>query len=505
MENNFSIPQHLRLTGSEQSRILDRQTIEDFGIDGFTLMEIAASSAADFIRKKEKGGKSGFYICGKGNNAGDALAAARYLADQAGHKVTIWFALGESGLSADAEKNLGLLKKLSGHNQEIIFLKEFPTADLSSFDYVVDGLFGTGLKSGLRDPLLGIIHEINSSGNTIYAIDIPSGLNADSGAIHEACIKADYTLTFGTNKLGFYLNRGREHTGEVTYIELPFPRYLHQNKAVLINSALQKVLPIIKRSAKHKYENGVVHVMAGSEGLTGAAIMTAKSAWKQGAGAVILYAPHKLLPVYETVLPQVIKIGVGDKEDFCFTDRHAESILHHLKQKPGVLLAGPGIGLRDDTGECLFHVLSEHEDYAVLDADALSFWDELKKLPSEKRKKWLLTPHPGEAKKFLGGSFNDDYEKLNWAGDFVGEYNCYLLSKGNPVILTSPEKEIYITEYDTTVFSRAGFGDVLAGTIACNIGINRELIHSAISALNKGYQTYLQFTPAEAFGPEHLL
>ncbi|MEX0904854.1 MAG: NAD(P)H-hydrate dehydratase [Balneolaceae bacterium] len=505
MENNNLIPQHLHLSGSEQSRESDRKTIEEFGIDGFTLMEIAASKAASFIHEKEGDHQQGVFICGKGNNAGDALAAARYLTDQAGHHVKICFILGDSGLSSDAEKNLGLLKKLKKQGSDVTFLENVTDTDLRSAGYIVDGLFGTGLKSSLRDPLPEVIEKLNSSGKRIYSMDVPSGLHADTGLIQGNCVRADFTLTFGTNKIGFYLNRGREFTGEIVFLSLPFPRYLLQKDAVLVNSDLQEALPEIARHAKHKYDNGVVHVLAGSEGLTGAAIMTAKSAWKNGAGAVFLYAPGKLLPVYESALPQIIKIAVGSKDDSYLKSSHAEKILEHLSDKPGVVIAGPGTGIRDETGTCLLNILSEFQGKVVIDADALSFWSELKTLPDEKKKNWVLTPHPGEAKKYLQGNFNDDFERLNWIKNFVQEHNCTILSKGNPVLLASSQKETYITEYDTSVFSRAGFGDVLTGTIGCNIGIRNETVRSTISALNKGYEAYLQSNKSEVFGPEHLL
>lgn len=504
MKSN-SIPHHLLLSTSAQSRSADKETIEEFGIDSFTLMEIAANGAASFIQAKENSHKKGFYICGKGNNAGDALATARYLADQASHKIHICLVFGDSDLSADAQKNLGLLKKLSRHNTDITFSDTVSGQNLSAADYVVDGIFGTGLHNDLRAPLPKLVQQINKTGKTVYSMDIPSGLNSDTGQIHGSCIKASYTITFGTNKIGFFLNSGTKYTGEVKFISLPFPRYLQEHEAILVNTDLQESMPKITRQARHKYENGVVHIMAGSNGLTGAAIMAAKSAWKQGAGAVILYAPDKLLTVYETVLPQIIKVGIGKTGDSWFKESHSETILKHLKRKPGVLLAGPGIGTRKTTGDCLINVLSHFSGPVLLDADAISFWKELKNLPRKKKQNWLLTPHPGEINNYLKGNFKEDFERLEWIRKFVTKHSCSFLSKGNPTIVFSPKEDVYISGYDTTIFSRAGFGDVLSGTIACYMGISKETILSVVHALNNGYKEYLQSNPAENFGPEHLL
>jgi ADP-dependent NAD(P)H-hydrate dehydratase / NAD(P)H-hydrate epimerase len=505
MPDDFFIPEQCRLSTSETSRELDSHTISEFGIDGFTLMEMAASGAASHIGELEGNNQTGLYLCGKGNNAGDALTVARYLINTRNHSVSIFFVLGNDDLSGDAAHNLNLLKKLRDRGAKIRFLDDFGSIDHSVFDYIVDGIFGTGLNSDLRAPLPDIIGLINNLDIPVYAMDLPSGLNADSGLIHKAAIIADYTFTFGSNKIGFYLNDAKTYTGEIVYIKLPFPFYLDRGDTCLINRSLYDTLPAMKRDGKHKYDGGVVHIMAGSEGLTGAAIMAAKSAWKQGAGSVFLYAPKKLLPVYETMLPHIIKVGLGSEQDHFYKETHAETIIQKTGDKKGVLLAGPGIGTKTETGRCLETVLKNHPGPAILDADALSFWKQIKTIPAKQRNKWLLTPHIGEASGYLNGHFSDDHERLQWASSFVKNNSCSILLKGSPAFLCLHAGLNYITGYDTSPFSRAGFGDVLSGTLAAFTSFKNNIEIAAIKSLYQGYQSYKNAASNTPFGPEHLL
>jgi NAD(P)H-hydrate epimerase len=486
---------------------MDSKTITEFGIDGFTLMELAASSAAEHIKNLQIPNKTGLYICGKGNNAGDALAVARYLINDAQHKIVLFFVLGDDDLSPDAQTNLSLLHKLREYGAEISFIDSLESLGVDDFDYIVDGIFGTGLNSNLRGELLNIVQKVNSFSKPVYSMDVPSGLHADTGQILGGCIKANYTFTFGSNKIGLHWNNSRSYTGNVVFCNLPFPASFRKWEAVLINQKLADTLPEIKRNAKHKYDGGVVHIMAGSEGLTGAAIMSAKSAWKQGAGSVFLYAPKALLPIYEATLPNIIKIGVGNENDSFFKKEHADKIIKNITNKKGVLLAGPGIGRDSETGECLLSVLKAQNNQVILDADALSFWEKIQAsdISGQQKNQWLLTPHIGEAKNYLGAIFKYDFERFEWAKEFKDKANISLLIKGDPTIISVVNGNNIVTGYDTSVFSRAGFGDVLSGALATNISISENLEHAAIFALYYGYKTSQEFDRNEPFGPEHLL
>lgn len=499
MKIDPDIPKSHQLYTAEQSREIDQKTIEEFGIDGFTLMEIAAKGAAETIRSELGLDKNGLFICGKGNNAGDALAAARYLIENSGHRALIFFVLGNDNLSQDASRNLFLLKKMADQNKSITFVDDLDSA-IQQSDYIVDGIFGTGLNSEVRSPVSEIIEMINRSGKPVYSMDIPSGLNADSGIQQGVAVNARFTCTFGTQKIGLWVNDGPKLSGRIQFIDLPFPTYLRKNYITAIDDKLYTALPAIKRSANHKYESGVVHLVAGSKGLTGAAIMAAKSAWKMGAGSVILYAPEKLLPVYETTLPHTIKVPLQDAE--CYFNAHTEIILNKMSEKPGVLLVGPGIGTSDMSAEFVRTLFENYSGPAVIDADALAAWEAIKEMDPDSRKNWLLTPHPGEADRYLNLKTTES-DLLTTARKFAKEYQTSMLLKGNPTIYVPYNSSPMMTTYDTTPFTRAGFGDILSGTIAAIWGITDSAKWAPVYALLDGYKKFkATANTAESFGPE---
>ena len=480
----------LRLTTQEQSRNLDQSTIEEFGIDSITLMEIAGKQAAETIQEHVGDEASGVFVCGKGNNAGDAFVAARYLAETAGHSVTLMLASGSDSFSDDAQRNYDLLKKLSDHGSDIYFKTDIDidndAFEWHAFDYALDGMIGTGLTSELRQPMARFVDKLNNAGLPIFAMDIPTGLNCDTGEILGTSVRAHHTITFGTNKLGFYLADGPSVTGVVTLADLPFPNYLREHKAVLIEPSLREEFSGPQPVAAHKYDKGTVHIVAGSEGMTGAAIMAARSAWNAGAGAVILYSPKGLLPIYEQVLPEIIKIPVGNSDDLHFTNRHTDAILEKIAEKPGALLIGPGLGLASSTQKCILKLLQTVDIQVIIDADGLSVWSECTECD---KSNWLITPHPGELAKYIGVNTPSDFDRLTSIERLSQYEGCRILSKGHPAILATPKNGLFITGYDTRIFARAGFGDVLAGTIAGKLAVSKKIDSSITDAMLSIYST----------------
>src|SRR6056297_4097463 len=484
----------LRLTTREQSRNLDQSTIGEFGIDSITLMEIAGKQAAETIQKHVGEEASGVFVCGKGNNAGDAFVAARYLSETAGHSVTLMLTSGSDSFSDDAQRNYDLLKKLSDHGSDIHFKFDIDidtdALEWGTFNYAVDGMIGTGLTSEVRKPMADFVDKLNDAGLPIFAMDIPTGLNCDTGEILGTCIHAHHTITFGTNKVGFYLADGPSVTGDITLAELPFPEYLREHKAVLIHPSLRDEFDNKKLSYSHKYDKGTVHIIAGSEGMTGAAIMAAGSAWNAGAGAVILYAPKGLLAVYEQALPEIIKVPLGETKDIHFKTEHAEIISKKIADKPGVILIGPGLGLNDDTQSCVLKLLETVDQPVILDADGLSKWKACSHLDTSK---WLLTPHPGELHKYFDISTSSASDRLMEIEKISQNQNVRILSKGYPTILSTPGSGTYVTSYDTRIFARAGFGDVLAGTIAGKMAVSKKTDQAITDALITNFSEAQKF------------
>ena len=491
------IPFSWQLTTSTESRNLDEKTINEFGIPGYTLMEIAGYAMATDLINTLKRGQHVLVFCGKGNNGGDGLVIARYLSEHF-HKVTVLFVSGTDGLSPDAKKNYGLLKKLKQHldhdqEQAITFIEGWkPEALTSDYDVIIDAMLGTGLDSELRGYYPEAVKWMNGSSIPAYAVDVPTGLNSDTGDVMGTSVLADKTFNLGTRKLGCYLSDGPRVSGDVLHCELPFPNFLKRSHhRYLIDSSWVDdfAKPDQTKKARHKYEAGVLYIIAGSEGLTGAALMAARSAWAEGIGAVILLTPRGILPVIESQSPQIIKKPIGSSDDVCFKSSHLSELEQILSEKDGVVLMGPGLGRDESTLTFVQQIVTKISKAMVLDADALFAlskigWD----WAAKKEHPVILTPHPGELKRLVSGKIAPDFERLNTVEEFSQMNGVYTLSKGNPTLFVTPAGTSYLTGYDTRKFARAGFGDILAGKIGAKLSISYKAIYSGLSGLLSGHK-----------------
>ncbi|MDR8392082.1 NAD(P)H-hydrate epimerase [Aliifodinibius sp. S!AR15-10] len=470
---------------------MDKATIEQFGIDGFTLMEVAGSSTAKDLLTELPADSHGLYICGKGNNAGDALVVARYLI-QHGHDATLLFISGTEDLSADTEKNFDLLRKITENDSAAASVSileswaEFEDINGVAYDFIVDGMLGTGLNSDLRGDYVKAVAWTNETDLPVYSIDIPTGLHSDSGHIMGDAIQAEKTYTFGTKKRGFYLEDGYSCTGKILLCELPFPNYLKSCNTFLLDRSWVKEPQY--PPAKHKYDAGVLYIIAGSEGLTGAAILAARSAWAEGVGAVILVCPRGILPIFENNLPQIIKKPVGMKDDTCLKEEHLEQIVQIIEERPGDVLLGPGIGREPDTLAFCTSFFAQYKGNLLIDADAL--WclaqQEDWQKPADAAS-WIVTPHPGELSKLTKDPFSDGSQRLDVVRKLSKEKDITLVSKGFPSIIGTRTGKCVLTGYDTRMFARAGFGDVLAGKIGAYWTLGNPAAKSAVLGLLNGY------------------
>jgi len=472
---------------------MDTATIEDFGIDGFTLMEVAGSTTAGHLLKELPRGSHGLYLCGKGNNAGDALVVARYLV-QHGFRSTLVFISGTDELSSDTSHNLSLLEKISSNDDNtsgITFVEtweqfEAEFASSVEFDFLVDGMLGTGLTSDLRGDYVHAVQWANRSRKPVYSIDIPTGLHSDSGKIMGMAIRAAKTFTYGARKQGFYLDSGYECSGEIVYCDLPFPNYLKSADTYLLDESW--VGMPVRTPAQHKYDGGVLYVVTGSEGLTGAALLTAQSAWAEGIGAVIVICPRGILSVFENNAPQIIKKPVGTPDDVAFRPAHLKEVLATIGEHPGQVLIGPGIGRADSTLEFASAFFRNFEGDLLADADALWCLAQLADWEVPDSGEWIITPHPGELSRLLDTGLNGGLDRLEQTRELCVEKGLTVVSKGYPSVIGTPDGKCYLTGYDTRVFARAGFGDVLAGKIGAYRAFENSPAKSAALGLMNGYR-----------------
>lgn len=501
----LEIPIRYRLFSAEESGALDSYSINKLGIPGQTLMEVAGAKASDYILGNHDMPSRAIVLCGKGNNAGDALVATRHLTRN-GLTALIFFISGIEALSEETQKNLDILITISKIKQTgtIQIFSSWDEVSAAKFnaDFIIDGLLGTGLNTDLRGEYTKAVTWANEASLPIYSMDIPTGLHADNGKILGTAVKSTETFAFGTLKTGYYLESGPEYCGKIHFCDLGFPDSLKSESArFLIRPEWVGAYPLPDKNPRHKYEAGILYVIAGSEGLTGAAVMASWSAWAEGLGAVIAIVPGGLEASFEVHLIQQVKKPVGSSDDKFFHEKHANEVLEIMKERPGTILLGPGLGRNEQTVDFVRMLLEHKPQRMVIDADALWCIAQLDAIPQHDGCEWILTPHPGELNRLLKYDIENDLDRLNKVERYANKNNLFVVSKGNPVIVADPHHHCYLTDYDTTIFSRSGYGDVLSGKIGAASAMDQDTTISCLSALLKGKEKYDQIFNLESGHP----
>jgi len=460
---------------AETIRKLDARTIAD-GVSGQVLMERAGYGAYLFLSGVAAPEAERFLvITGKGNNAGDALVIVRYLQQQ-GYMVTILAVSNPEEYTGDALLNW---KRLYEICPDITVVTD--TEKLEQFcslwhgDVIIDGLLGTGIRGEVSGLYAAAIECINHHPARVLSLDIPSGLHCDRGEPCGVAVKADWTVTFAHPKRGMITESGAEYCGRVEVIDIGIDpavsREAVQNceedtsYACLSAAETRRMLPE-RNLQSHKNVFGHLLVIAGSRGMTGAAVLTALSALKSGTGLVTLAVPESLLEIVAPAVPSVMTLPVPDGGSGTFTSA-AIPILEKQMQKFTAVALGPGIGLSEGAHAIVKAFVSSCALPIVIDADALNCiasTPELIHVISEKRV--ILTPHPGEFARLRGSKpGTTTAERIESAQSFAEAHNLSVLLKGFQTIIASAGKDTYINPTGNPGMATAGSGDILTGII----------------------------------------
>ena len=459
------------VTASEMQQ-MDRETIESFGIPGRVLMENAGLGATrvlldqfDNIINKNVG-----VIAGRGNNGGDGFVIARYLA-QKGSDVTVYLLAESARVKGDAAANLKLLTPLNVPVVEMPDEQSFlahKTGMLHQETWI-DALIGTGLKSDVKGYFKKIIEFINAHGKPVFSVDIPSGLNSDTGQVCGACIRAQATATFAFAKTGHILFPGAEYTGYLEIVDIGIPDHI----AKKIRPKQHLLTPERIRGAfrprnpdSHKGTTGHVLVVSGSVGKTGAAAMTAMSAMRAGAGLVTLAIPESLNPVLETQVLEAMTYPLPETENGIIGESSFNKIMDLLAGKK-CLAIGPGLGEAPETKKLVHRIIKESPVTIVIDADGLNNLAGSTEILKKAKAPLILTPHPGEMARLMdstAGSVQKD--RISCARKFAEKFNVHIILKGAKTIIAHPEGNIFINPTGNPGMASGGMGDVLTGIIA---------------------------------------
>ncbi len=459
------------VTANEMQR-MDRHTINAFGIPGRVLMENAGRGATAFFLKAVHQGSRGSVgvMAGRGNNGGDGFVMARYL-HQKGIDVTVYLLSTRQRVGGDAAANLELLDAMGVPVVEIPDENALDSLRprLIHHRFWIDAILGTGLNSPVRGFFRTAIDFINNQGAPVFAVDIPSGLNADTGQVCGSAIRATATATFGFAKLGHLCFPGRGLTGKLLVVEIGIPPHVAMDvgcrQHLITADMLKRHLPRRPKTA-HKGHTGHLLVLAGSPGKTGAAAMTATAALRIGTGLVTLGIPRSLNPILETLTTEAMTVPL-DESDQGTLDESSFDTIRPLLDGKRCLAIGPGIGTSPSTGRLIARLIKESPLPLVIDADGLNLIAENPDILSQRRAPIVLTPHPGEMARLSGKRTATIQEaRIEQARAFSKSHGVIMVLKGADTIIAKSNGTLFVNPTGNPGMATGGMGDVLTGVIA---------------------------------------
>jgi ADP-dependent NAD(P)H-hydrate dehydratase / NAD(P)H-hydrate epimerase len=449
---------------ADEMRAVDAWAIEQQGVPSLELMETAGRAVAD-AAAGIAGSSRAAVVCGKGNNGGDGLVAARALAES-GLEVDALLLAPPGELSGDARTNLDRFPAARPVESDGL------GAVLEGAGVVVDAIFGTGFAGAPRGPAASAIEAINAATAPVIATDVASGVNASSGEVEGAAVEANVTVTFHSAKLGHWIAPGKGHTGELRVAPIGIPNGAPGSGSTgLIGEDVLALAPH-RRAGSTKFSSGQVVIVGGSRGLTGAVCMASLAAIRSGAGYATVAVPADLEHIFEVKLTEVMSVGCASREGRL--RRAASEQVLAACERAAVVVLGPGIGRDEGTSDLVRELAQRIEAPLVIDADGLNAHAKRVGSLAERGHPTVLTPHEGELGRLLGIDAEAVKSKrLECAREAAGLSGAIVVLKGDDSIVADGER-VAVNPVSSPGLATAGTGDVLSGMIAALIARGLE-------------------------------
>lgn len=449
------------VTGGQMKEI-DHFTIEEIGIPSMVLMERAALAVSEEVMAHASKKDTIWVLCGSGNNGADGVAVSRILHLKGYHVLAI-LAGGESHKSSEYETQVTIAGKLG------INMVEFTHVFPGNCDILVDALFGVGLDRDILGPYLDLIEKIKEChpGFTV-AIDIPSGIHADTGQIMGVAISADVTVTFGYEKLGHLLYPGREYCKKVVVADIGFPgmkRCPLTSEYFTLDKEDAKRIPI-RPDYSNKGSFGKILVVAGSRNMSGAAFLSALAAYRTGAGLVKIFTVEENRTILQTSLPEAIITTYDPLDAHAMTDDFSRLLMEQCEWA-SVIILGPGLGREDYAKNLVEGILTNAYVPIILDADGLWAIASCPELTGYFTENIIITPHLGEMSRLTGSSIGAIQKNLiATAREYADRFGITCVLKDAVTIGALKDQRTYVNSSGNSAMAKAGSGDVLTGIIA---------------------------------------
>ncbi len=474
----------MKAVTAAQMREIDRATIEDFKTPGLELMENAGCALAGAAAELLPASGQALVIAGKGNNGGDGFVAARHLLER-GFDVEVALLTkidelnGEAAINCRRATDRDIPIHQNPSDRQLARL-------LHEADVVIDAILGTGLSGQVRGRLAEVLRLLAAHQGTIVAADIPSGINADTGALLGEVPRAAITVTFGLAKQGLYLYPGRGYCGEIRVAEIGLAPATIENpelKTYVIDAAqVAAALPARALDA-HKGDCGRVLVIAGSTGLTGAAAMASLAAARTGAGLVTLVIPASLNAILETKCTEVMTAPLMDHGCGYLRPRNTEALLGLAAGVQSVII-GPGLGRQQATAEMVRGLVAQLDCPVLLDADGINAFAGHVDLLSGYSGQLVVTPHPGELSRLTGMSVGEiQADRVTAARGWAERLGAVMVLKGAGTVCAAPEGETWINPTGNSGMASGGMGDILSGMIGALLAGGADSLPAAYAGV----------------------
>lgn len=458
----------MKIATAEQIKNIDRRAIREFGIPGTVLMENAAAAIMTEMERFFDGlsGVRVGILCGKGNNGGDGLALARRLRIR-GTAVRAALLAPFSAVSGEAKVNLSVLRKMDVDLLQNATSKN--VADIIAWsDILVDAMLGVGLSSPVKGVYAQAVNQVNASARPVVAVDMPTGIHADTGAVLGTAVKAELTVAMALLKPGLVLSPGAEYAGTVRVADIGIPSEVvdRENIALtLLDRSIAWGVARRKRDA-HKGDFGHALIIAGSPGKAGAAIMAAKAALRTGPGLVSVAAPNGIVPIIQGQVCEAMCVPADESIEGTLGAGSEGALLKAAESMDAVAM-GPGLSTHFETSQVLRHLIPRIAVPLVIDADGLNALAADKDLLLRSKAPVIVTPHPGEMGRLLGVPAAEvQQNRLGAARRFARTYGVIVVLKGAGTVVALPGGETFVNSTGNPGMATGGTGDALTGMIA---------------------------------------
>lgn len=469
----------IKIVTGDQMAAIDRRAIEERGIPGLQLMEQAGRSVDSLLWQQYRPERVAIF-CGKGNNAGDGFVVARLMAER-NVRVDLILLADPAELSGDACANYSRLDNKLITRYRIQSGAEI-SGILNSCNWIVDAILGTGVRGAVRGLFAEAIEAINASGKPVLAVDVPSGLPGDGSTPEGPVVRANETVTMGLPKVGMVLPPGVGCTGRVTIAPLDFPPDLLADDSLDINLLeerdMREWFPP-RDPAGHKGTFGKTLLVAGSPGLTGAALLASRAAARSGAGMVYLALPERIAERLAPVLIEQVSISTPAKDGLYFSIDSISSLEFRVSGMESAAI-GPGLGCEPATIDFVHRLLPRIPVPIVVDADGLNALAHAPDVLKSRAHPTILTPHPGEMARLCKRPVKEVLaNRIDIASEFSRKWGVIVLLKGHQTVIAEPGGQRYINPTGNTGLAKGGSGDVLTGLIAGFLAQGLSPLHAA--------------------------